>query len=141
VARRSARQSRASERQSDRRGGALLQQSARGDVFRARPRSLIPIASLAQRLSAHGPMLVEQAWWAAGALWLAVVLSAFLAGPGLCASREEFASQQAEVENQVVCGRLGMPPGEARYSACAAELDEVRRLQKERTTAEWQELF
>jgi hypothetical protein len=77
-------------------------------------------------------VLAESAWWAAGSLWLAVMMWAFLNGPRLREMGEQQAAIEEEAENRDVCGRLGMPSGNAAYSACASELAEVRRQQKQR---------
>lgn len=78
----------------------------------------------------HG--LTETAWWAAGSFGLALIMWAFLNGPRLRALEEQEIASEQESENRDVCERLKMPSGGAAYSACAAELGEVRRQEKQR---------
>lgn len=82
------------------------------------------------RLGRH--FLTDNAWWALGSLWLAVVLWAFMNGPRLYAAQEQEIAIEAEAEDHSVCQRLNMPVGSGSYSACASELGEVRRHQTER---------
>ena len=78
------------------------------------------------------PILVKSAWWAAGFLWLAVIMWAFLNGPRLHELEEQETAIAEVTESRTVCERLGMPSGSAAYSACASELGAVRRQQKQR---------
>jgi len=77
-------------------------------------------------------VLAESAWWAAGSLWLAVMMWAFLNGPRFREMEEQQTAVEEEAENRNVCERLGIPSGSRAYSACASELGEVRRQKKER---------
>lgn len=78
-------------------------------------------------------ILVESAWWAAGSLWLAAMMWAFLNGPRFHELEEKETAIAEEAESRTVCERLGMPSGSAAYSACASELGAVRRRLKQRT--------
>lgn len=77
-------------------------------------------------------VLVENAWWALGSLWLAVVMWAFLNGPRLHEMEVQETAIEEEAENRNVCERLGMPSGNGAFPACASELGEVRRRHKQR---------
>ena len=76
--------------------------------------------------------LTDSAWWAAGSMFLAVVIWAFLNGPRLHAIEEQEIATEEEAETHDVCGRLRMPSGTAAYSACAGEIDGVRWQQRQR---------
>ena len=80
-----------------------------------------------------GIATAEQARWAIGSVWLAIALWAYLAGTGLVGSMEQAAAGAAEMENELVCRRLGFAPGEGNFALCASELAGVRQAEKART--------
>lgn len=77
-------------------------------------------------------ILAESAGWAAGSLWLAVMMWAFLNGPRFREMEQQQTAIEEEAENRNVCERLGIASSSAAYSACASELAEVRRQKKQR---------
>lgn len=93
------------------------------------------------RIKPDRSVLVTQAWWAMGSLWLALVTWAFLNGPRVEAAAVQRTQAEAELENQDACQRMNMPFGADSYGLCACELNEVRRKQTQRIRQEANDLF
>jgi hypothetical protein len=69
---------------------------------------------------------------AMGFLWISAVTWAMVNGPRMLAEAERQIADEIESESRDVCRRLRMPPGSSAYSACASELNLVRRLHERR---------
>ena len=65
-----------------------------------------------------------------------VAIYAVTDAPAMWATAERVKAEQIEQEDREYCDKFRMPSGSENFAACAADLAEVRRRQRDRTRAE-----
>jgi hypothetical protein len=66
---------------------------------------------------------------------------AIVAAPATRRTAERIMSEQIQQEDRSYCDKFRMPPGSEAFAACAADLTEIRRRQRDRSAAEAAGMF
>jgi hypothetical protein len=73
--------------------------------------------------------------FALGIAVCSVAIYAAIDAPAMWATAERVKAEQIEQEDREYCDKFRMPFGSENFAACAADLAEVRRRERDRTTA------